>query len=175
MPKKKPDGRKLRSPENLELVCREIASGASLVDVLDKNPQLGRYTHFLDWMREDEGAAVKYARARQEQAHWYADRVARLALQTPERLVAEGGSGGVDSGEVAHRRLAIDSLKWLAAKRAPKVYGDTEDKSTTVNVGVAVAVMPEERRARIMELRREAALPDAEIDPLLPKESEART
>ena len=31
---------------------------------------------------------------------------------------------GVDSGDVAHRRLKIDVLKWRAGKLRPKVYGD---------------------------------------------------
>ena len=143
----------LRSQENLAIICEQIAVGQSLTAIVANYPQLGCYDSVMSWMRDDPVAAEKYTRARQDQADWYADQVAIIAMQTPER-----GEHGVDSGDVAHRRLAVDSLKWLAAKRKPKVYGD---KGSDVNVAVGVSVvgaLSEERRNELMERRKKVML-----------------
>ena len=145
--------RSLQTPENLDLVCDLISVGQSLQRILDDHPHLGSYWSFVKWMREDDVAAQKYARARVEQADWYADQIAVLAVAEPEH-----GEHGVDSGEVAHRRLAIDALKWLAGKRKPKVYGD---KEAGVNVAVGVSVvgaLTEERRMELIERRKRVIL-----------------
>jgi hypothetical protein len=99
-----------------------------------------------------------YARARIEQAEAVADKVMEVAEDVLSGAIAP------DQG-----RVAIDAFKWTAAKLDRATYGDTP-ASTTIHNTVAVQVMPEERRQRIMELRRQAVLPDHETDPLLPRE-----
>lgn len=139
----------LRSAENLGVICDRISTGSSLTDVL-REPGMPSRTAFFRWMQDDEAARDQYAHARNEQGHWYADRVAELALAEPQT-----GEHGIDQGEVAHRRLAIDSLKWLAAKRTPKAYGDAA-ASTTVNVGVQVGQVSEEQRAKAIARKKAA-------------------
>lgn len=128
------------SEENLTLICDGLRSGKSLNVILTANPEaLPNERTFWRWLERDEAARLEYARARQDQAEWYADRISELALQEPAHLMGEHGAAGVDGSEVAHRRLAIDALKWLAGKRSPLKYGDTPAQ---VNVGVAVNVPP---------------------------------
>jgi hypothetical protein len=139
----------LRTEENLDTICRRIASGEALTTILETEG-LPSYAEFFRWMAADEVARDNYVRARTEQGHWYADRIAQLAMQAPNI-----GEHGVDAAEVAHRRLAIDALKWLAAKRTPKSYGDDQPSGTTVNVGVQVAgVLTEEERAELMAAKQ---------------------
>ena len=61
----------------------------------------------------------KYMRAREAQGDAYADKVVNIVgrvidPETPEHLKLDANSA----------RVAIDALKWSAAKRAPKKYSD---------------------------------------------------
>jgi hypothetical protein len=57
----------------------------------------------------------QYARAREDQADSYADKITDLA---------EWAVTADDRTQVEGVKVAIDALKWAAGKRKPKVYGD---------------------------------------------------
>lgn len=48
----------------------------------------------------------------------------------------------VDAGEVQHRKLKIDTLKWAAGKLRPKKYGDLTQVQGDVAVRHYVAAIP---------------------------------
>ncbi len=52
---------------------------------------------------------MRYARAREEQADFYADEIITIADTEPDAAIA---------------RVRIDARKWTASKLRPKVYGD---------------------------------------------------
>lgn len=58
----------------------------------------------------EAGFRRKYAQAREDQGDWFADKIADLATN--------------DEKEPADITARVNALKWLAAKRKPKVYGD---------------------------------------------------
>lgn len=64
----------------------------------------------LRWLQDDEEFCRKYVRAREDQGDWFADKVATYALD--------------ETKEPADITARVNALKWLAAKRKPKVYGD---------------------------------------------------
>lgn len=105
-------------PQEYEDLLSEIAAGKSL------NAWVGEQGFAMstvyDWIDADEQRAAKYARARELQGEWHAQRILLEAEREPERLP----SGAVDSGWVADKRLRVDTLKWIASKLAPKRYGD---------------------------------------------------
>lgn len=98
-----------------ETICLRIAQGESLSDVLKDNGMPG-YSTFMAWLAKDEALQEKYARAREAQADADADKINHIA-------------SGVLSGayEPAAANVAINALKWTAAKRQPKKYGERID------------------------------------------------
>lgn len=74
---------------------------------------------FLDWCTDDPALAGRYARAREAMIDVYFDELMDTVKREP--VIADGK---VDNGEVQHRRLYADTLKWALSKVAPKRYGD---------------------------------------------------
>ena len=68
----------------------------------------------LDWLNEDPSFATQYARAREDQADFYADEIIEIA------------DTEADSSKARNR---IDARKWKASKLQPKKYGDKLDLS----------------------------------------------
>lgn len=64
----------------------------------------------IRWLDADDEFRRKYAQAREDQGDWFADKIADLATGT-----------GKEPADITAR---VNALKWLAAKRKPKVYGD---------------------------------------------------
>lgn len=112
------------SQTTFDRICARISGGESLRTILasDGMPCLAT---FFNHLRHDGNQAHvdQYARAKEESADHYAELIVEAALADPER---DEMSGRVDSGEVQHRRLRVDALKWIACKLKPKVYGDRQ-------------------------------------------------
>ncbi len=96
-----------------DTICDRIANEpVSLVTVLRELGSVSK-AQFYRWMAENPQLRDNYARAREAQADADADAIADIRTEmlkgnlTPEQA-----------------RVAIDSLKWSAGKRKPKVYGD---------------------------------------------------
>ena len=58
-----------------------------------------------------------------------AARASRLAEESAEIADEEArlhpATGAIDPGDIAHRKLRIDTRKWLAGKWAPQLYGES--------------------------------------------------
>ena len=79
---------------------------------LDKAAQAANVSArtILRWLEADDEFRRKYAQAREDQGDWFADKIADLATDSEK--------------EPADITARVNALKWLAAKRKPKVYGD---------------------------------------------------
>ena len=90
-------------------ICRMVADGKTV-------RQIG--SHFgvsagtiLAWATETESFSEQYARAREAAADMFEAEIIEAALAvSPETAAAD--------------RVKIDAMKWVAARRAPKKYGD---------------------------------------------------
>lgn len=96
-------------------ICEAIASGDSLAKVL-RGKGMPAYRTVMTWLSEDEAFQQNYARAREAQGDADADRIGDIT----DRVL----SGEIDPQSA---KVAIDALKWTAAKRLPKKYGDKLD------------------------------------------------
>lgn len=75
------------------------------------------------WVVDDvEGFHHQYARAREIGLENMADEIIDIADAEPGALV----TGATDSGDVANKRLRVDSRRWYLSKMAPKKYGDKQ-------------------------------------------------
>ena len=76
---------------------------------------------FLSWVEQDKNDLKdKYASARVS----LLDRMAEGLLDISDAEPPTLPTGAVDSAAVAHRKLQIDTRKWLLSKLAPKKYGE---------------------------------------------------
>lgn len=69
----------------------------------------------IGWTNEDAEFAEQYARARDERADTYFDRLDD---------VSEAAEQAENAVQVAGLRLKADNIKWQLARMAPKKYGD---------------------------------------------------
>lgn len=98
--------------EVFSAICRRISDG-ELVKDASKAEGVDRMTVWR-WLREDEGFRDLYTRAREAAADALADEALEVARGSmPERAASD--------------RLLVDTLKWTAAKRRPREYGDKVD------------------------------------------------
>jgi hypothetical protein len=139
------------TPEVMVRICERIVEGETLASIC-KDKSLPSYSQLFRVMEVEESSPEidrirdSYARAKRWQADYFADKITELATSEPRY----NAHGDVDGGEVQHRRLAIDALKWQASKLRPKVYGDRVDVqhqgnvTLTVDTGVPLRVVTQE-------------------------------
>jgi Bacteriophage Sf6, terminase small subunit-like len=103
------------------------------------------------WKREFSGFAADYARTREASAESFE----HLALAAARNATPE---------DFQANRLLVDTLKWAAAKRHPKVYGDKVEVGVTFTNGLADRLNAAmQRSGRVVDVEPEAiAGPDDE-------------
>jgi len=104
------------SPEWAEGFCALIAEGQSVVEICAK-PDMPSQQSVYTWLKQDEDFLERYARAREAQA----DLFFKECLE-----IADRGKDGENESQarIQRDRLRVDTRKWMAARLAPKKYGD---------------------------------------------------
>lgn len=122
-------------------VCNAIATqskglGTIIRDLgLDISPAL-----IYKWISQNDSFRERYARAKADQARVLADEITEIADNTQEGQIITEKPDGVEikrADMLEHRKLRIESRKWLAAKLLPKVYGDKLDMNVSGSLDVA--------------------------------------
>jgi len=127
-------------------ICDVIANTdkgiPSLAKEIDFFPD--RATIYI-WRQKHDSFNAMFVKAKQDQADYLAENIVELSKERMHYIDSEGNQR-VDTGSVASTRLQIDSIKFLAAKLAPKTWGDQKqiDDLTKQN---------EQSRQEILELR----------------------
>lgn len=114
------------SKEIAEKICNEIAHGKSLVAIC-KTAGIPDYSTVLRWLAANEEFRGNYARAREEQAEYYAQEIIEIADEIPICQVPDpdgGVSERVDAAGIQRNKLRVDARKWIACKLLPKKYGE---------------------------------------------------
>lgn len=123
------------TPELIDSICERVADGESMRKIC-RDEQMPAMTTIFRWLRENPEFREQYEAATDMRADSFAEDMLDIADIPPQ--INE--KGGVDSGDVAHMRLRIDTRKWIASKLKPKKYGDKieqeikGDMSLTVNI-----------------------------------------
>ena len=99
------------SREQLDSIFAEVAKGKSVASQLDKCGVA--FKTFYDALDKDETLRECYARARRHQAESGQARI----LECVDRVLS-------DDLDPNAARVAIDALKWNAARMHPAIYGD---------------------------------------------------
>ena len=115
-----------------DIICDRIASGESLRSICRDESMPAKSTVFK-WLSENSDFSDQYARAREDQADFYAEQIVEIADEEVTMIKQSkhfGGEGDekvevvFDPTSVARNRLRVDARKWYASKLAPKKYGD---------------------------------------------------
>lgn len=111
--------------ETADTICKRIAEGESLRAICAGEKMPSKFA-VLKWLAARPEFATQYARAREEQADFYAEQIVAIADEVEVQATYQGEDVklSVDSAAVARNRLRVDARKWVASKLAPKKYGD---------------------------------------------------
>lgn len=105
-------------------ICTRLSNGESM-RMICLDDRMPSHNIVYKWLAGNPAFQDQYARARQEQADFYADEIATIA----DTCV-----------DPAKARLQIDARKWFASKVAPKKYGDRIDVEHKGEVEIRVVI-----------------------------------
>ena len=114
---------------NIEIaseICARLSSGRSLRSVCRDEDMPSERAVFL-WLAKHEDFVQQYARAREAQADALFDEALDIADNPQIGIKTVTKATGVEVTEadmIDHRRLRVDTRKWLVGKLSPKKYGD---------------------------------------------------
>lgn len=123
-------------------ILSRLMDGESLRKILPRkadsdNVRLPSRLEFYTWIEQDKDLFNRYARAREIQADELFDEILSVAYTTEEGQVIitkESGGTEVKVGDmIAHRRLKIDSIKWMLGKMYPKRFGERLELNGELN------------------------------------------
>ena len=139
-------------------ICSALKKGRSL-DSICRAEGMPAISTVLDWVEQDPAFAEQYAHARKIGYALLADEIIQLSDKTHEWVtVQELDSDGrpvtdehgnpklkqvlmpLSADVIAHKRVQIDTRKWMLSKMLPKVYGDKVTQEHTGAEGGPIAI-----------------------------------
>jgi hypothetical protein len=116
------------SAEIADTICNRLAGGESLRAICADAGMPNRAT-ISRWLAHYEEFRDQYAFAREWQADCLADEILEIARDNRGDYVEKRLPDGkvvrvVDHENIARSRLRINILKWIAARMAPRKYGN---------------------------------------------------
>ena len=112
-------------------ICRRLSEGETLRQIC-KTDEMPSVATVCNWAIGQAGApesfSEQYARARALQLEVIADQIVAIA-DTPQpgikvKTLPNGKTEVTEGDMIEHRRLQVDSRKWLLSKLRPEKYGD---------------------------------------------------
>lgn len=101
-------------------------------------------TAVYERMAADEGFRTVIARAREAQAHHWADEIITISDDSRNDFVTRQTPAGeevvVNHEHIQRAKLRVDSRKWLLARLLPKLYGDHIEAPGTAENPLTVLV-----------------------------------
>lgn len=106
------------------IICNRIADGESLRSIC-RDEGMPSKALVLRWVGELPSFRDQYVRAREAQADGYFEEIVDIADDGQrDYTVGEDGQEFVNHDHIQRARLRVDARKWVAARMAPKKYGD---------------------------------------------------
>ena len=144
--------------ELADKICAELALGKSMRTVVQPDDMPAMSTVFL-WLREHKDFSEQYEKAKQESADAMAEELLYIA-DTPVmgeiKTIKANGDVEIKQDEMlGHRRLQVDSRKWLMSKMKPKKYGDHLDLTSDTTVTHKYEEMDDDQLAAVIKSRKD--------------------
>jgi hypothetical protein len=117
------------TPEVFEQICARVET--EVIPIVEICQEVGATTsNFWSYLSHNQEAQDRYARAKQLQAEILAAEILDIADHTELGVKTKTTNDGIETTEgdmIEHRKLRVDSRKWLLSKLLPKKYGDKVD------------------------------------------------
>ena len=122
-------------------LCQEISTTTrSLKLICEQNSTFPKPTTIYRWLSEYEEFREMYAKAKDDQVQLMADQLLEIS-DTPQlgEIVTVAGTGKKRKRErktadmIEHRRLQVETRKWLLSKLRPRQYGERIEVDSTSN------------------------------------------
>lgn len=111
-----------------EEICQRIANGASYATILrDPHFDFPDWATLTRWREKHEDFGKAYLRAKAMQLEYWAEQVVDVADHTEVGIrtkTEKWGESVTTEDMLEHRKLKVDSRKWMLAKLARAVYGE---------------------------------------------------
>lgn len=112
------------TPQLATIICERIADGESLRRICRDEAMPGKSTVW-QWLDAHPEFAAQYARAREMQAEGFFEEIIEIADDgRRDYQESEEGAFLVDHDHIQRAKLRVDARKWVAARMAPKKYGE---------------------------------------------------
>ena len=139
------------TPEVGEFICLKMAEGKSLTEIRELDNRVPSRVTIIKWKVTYPEFAALYKEARAAQAEHYVDEI----LKETERP-------STDKVDAMDKRTKIDTLKWIACKFYPRVYGERVAQEISGPNGgpitlAAVDAPPQETREQWLERKSKEA------------------
>ena len=159
------------TPEIAALICERLATGESLRAIC-RDDGMPPESTVRGWVLDDvQGFSTQYARARNIGLDALAEETLAIAdtPQEGEETEDDGEKVKVKRGDMlGHRKLQVDTRKWLLSKLAPKKYGEKTSMELTGANGGPVQISDTERAAKIAAILAAAkARKDGDVSDLV--------
>ena len=119
--------------ESFSYIISEIEKGRSLRSVLtDKNTPSAKT--FFKWVDSSNEKLQHYTRAQELRADNIFDEMLQIADTPVDGVVKKETEKGLEittSDMLQHRRLQVDTRKWILSRMNPKKYGDKLETDNT--------------------------------------------
>lgn len=147
--------------ELADSICAELSTGKSLRSIVSSGDMPAMSTVFK-WLREIKEFSEQYEIAKQESADAMGEELLYIA-DTPVmgeiRTIKPDGTIEIKQDEMlGHRRLQVDSRKWLMSKMKPKKYGDRLDLTGETTVTHKYEDMTDEQLEAAIKARKDRLL-----------------
>lgn len=131
--------------EMADEVCLRIANGETMSKIC-KDAHMPFPAVIYAWAARNEEFHSRLTRAREIQAHRWADEILEIVDDNTGDMIEKVGRNGqvttvVDHENVHRSRLRADTRKWLIAKMYPRVYGDKVQAEVTGSSGGPVSTV----------------------------------
>jgi hypothetical protein len=117
----------IEKTELINTICDEISKGRALRNVV-KDEGMPTDKTFFSWIDDNDERLRQYARACEDRAEGIFEEILHISDNTIEGIVIETDDHGRTKEKkgdmLGHRKLQIDSRKWMVSKLQPKKYGD---------------------------------------------------
>jgi hypothetical protein len=138
------------TPEIANEICERLAQGESLRAICE-DPNLPTEGAVRKWAREEpEGFGTHYAQARLHGYEVLADEILHIAdtPQTGQKVTSkEWGEEIAEADMIEHRRLQVDTRKWMLSKMLPKIYGDKQHVEHSGAIDTSGAILAARKRS----------------------------
>lgn len=138
----KPTGRPSKYSEELaaQILSQIATRNCGLQHICEENQGFPVPSTVYLWLLQHPAFSEKYARAKEDQMQVLEDEILQIADNTQlgsiVTLKADGSEERKMADMIEHRKLRIESRKWLMGKLKPKKYGDKLDLEHTGQVVV---------------------------------------